>query len=94
MARHAHLVGSVGLDNAEAVFTAVADILGPNCPHIPDGETGPRGYWIRWQQKTFDACQDLRVELTHVQVPGFKDSVERSFYRIKDGTGPDDLDLG
>lgn len=94
MARHAHLVGSVGLDNAEAVFTAVADILGPNCPRIPDGETGPRGYWIRWQQKTFDACQDLRVELTHVQVPGFKDSVERSFYRIKDGTGPDDLDLG
>ena len=73
------MVGSVGLADAEDVFTTVADILGGNCPRIPDGETGERGYWIRWQEKSFENCADFEVELTHVQIPGFKDKVERSF---------------
>lgn len=42
-----HLVGSVPLENAEAVFRAVAK----NCSvkRIPDGETGARTNWINWQ---------------------------------------------
>ncbi|HIE68976.1 MAG TPA: hypothetical protein EYP98_01785 [Planctomycetes bacterium] len=52
MTRNAHLLGSVGLQDAKAVFTTVADTLGESCPRIPDGEPGDRGYWIRWQQKT------------------------------------------
>jgi hypothetical protein len=94
MARNAHLVGSVGLENAETVFTTVADILGERCPRIPDGETGQRGYWIRWQQQSFDASDDFQVELTHVKIPGFKDAVERSFFRIKDGVDAAALDMG
>jgi len=90
----AHLVGSVGLQNAETVFTMVSDILGDACPRIPDGETGERGYWIRWQQKTFDNCPDLEMETAHVQIPGFKDKVERPFYRIRDGVDAAGLGLG
>ena len=53
MARQVHLVGSVGLRDAETVFTTVSVMLGSCCPRIPDGETGERGYWIRWQRNTF-----------------------------------------
>ncbi len=94
MQRQAHLIGSVGLENAETVFTTVADILGDCCARIPDGETGARGYWIRWQQQTFEKCADFQVENVNVKIPGFKDAVERTFFRIKEGIDPGDIDLG
>jgi hypothetical protein len=94
MSRQAHLIGSIGLEDAETVFTTVSDILGDCCARIPDGETGERGYWIRWQQQTFDGCDDLLVENASVKIPGFKDAVERPFYRIKEGVDPAAIDLG
>lgn len=94
MSRQAHLIGSIGLENAETVFTTVSDILGDCCRRIPDGETGSRGYWIRWQQQTFDGCDDLLLEKTNVKIPGFKDAVERSFYCLKEGVDPAAIDLG
>ena len=94
MARHAHLIGSVGLSDAEAVFTAVSDILGDCCTRIPDGETGGRGYWIRWQDATFANCGQMQAEAVSVKIPGFKDAVDRTFYSIKDGVAADDLDFG
>ncbi len=94
MVRHAHLIGSVGLEDAETVISTVADILGDCCTRIPDGETGDRGYWIRWQQSNFDGCDDLQVEVVTQTIPGFKDKVERPFYRIKDGVDPASIDLG
>ena len=94
MARQAHLVGSVGLDDAETVFKTVSDVLGTCCPRIPDGETGERGYWIRWQLKTFAGNPALDVETVTQSLPGFKDKVERQFFRLKDGADPAALDLG
>jgi hypothetical protein len=94
MTRQAHLVGSVGLEDAATVFTTVSDILGEYCLRIPDGETGDRGYWIRWQQKTFDDCKDLIQEIVNLNIPGFKDSVARPFYRIRAGVDPAGIDLG
>ncbi len=94
MARQAHLIGSVGLADAETVFTTVSDIIGDCCPRIPDGETGARGYWIRWQQATFEGSDDLEVEIVTQKLPGFKDSVERSFFRLKDGVNPGAVDFG
>lgn len=94
MTRQAHLVGSVGLKDAETVFITVSEILGGLCRRIPDGETGDRGYWIRWQQKTFDRCKDLIQETVNVRIPGFNDSVARPFYRIKEGIDPVSIDLG
>jgi len=94
MPRHAHLVGSVGLADAETVFTTVADILGASCPRIPDGETGARGYWIRWQQQSFASTAGLEAETTTTSLPGFKDRVERTFYRVRAGVDPATLDFG
>lgn len=82
MKRRAHLVGSLGLKDAETCFTTVAEILGECCPRIPDGETGARGYWIRWQSKTFESVPELLLEEVVQKVPGFKDAVKRPFYRM------------
>src|SRR6202795_1384314 len=83
--RHAHLVGSLGLQDAETVFTTVSGILGSCCCRIPDGETGARGYWIRWQRDTFASHPDLEAAITTRSLPGYKDNVERTFFRLKDG---------
>jgi hypothetical protein len=94
MARHAHLVGSVSLQNAETVMSTVANLLGDCCTRIPDGETGERGYWIRWQKNSFDNCTGLNLEIISQNVPGFKDTLERPFYNIRDGVDPATLDMG
>lgn len=60
-ARGAHLVGSVPLANAEAVFTAVARELGDRLRRLPDGETGPRSDWIVWQLPLFTSQPGLEV---------------------------------
>jgi hypothetical protein len=49
----AHLVGSVPLTDATAVFTEVSRILGAHLKRIPDGETGPRSNWVAWQLPLF-----------------------------------------
>lgn len=46
-----HLIGSVPLADAEAVFRAVAGELGPWLKRLPDGETGERHRWIYWQRE-------------------------------------------
>jgi hypothetical protein len=94
MKRHAHLVGSVGLQDAETVFVTVSEILGSCCPRIPDGETGARGYWIRWQRGTFASHRDFAAAMTTRSLPGFKDAVERTFFRLKDGVDPTRLEFG
>ena len=55
----AHLVGSVHLPTAEAVFGAAADALGARLPRIPDGEVGERYYWLQFQTSRFDATPGL-----------------------------------
>lgn len=47
--RAVHLVGSVPLGSAREVFETASAILGPLARRIPDGETGERTNWIRWQ---------------------------------------------
>ena len=49
--RGVHLVGSVPLGDAEAVFRAATAILGGRLRRIPDGETGERINWIGWQAR-------------------------------------------
>jgi hypothetical protein len=50
MARDVHLVGSVPLGSAEAVFEACAAALGARVRRLPDGETGHRTNWIAYQR--------------------------------------------
>lgn len=91
--RQAHLVCSLGLKDAETCFTTVAEILGDCCTRIPDGETGGRGYWIRWQNKTFESVPELQLEEVVQTLPGFRDAVRRPFYRLKPGVNTARLDL-
>ena len=56
-----HLVGSVPLANAEAVFRAVAAEIGDRVRRIPDGETGPRSDWIVWQLPVFTSQAALEI---------------------------------
>lgn len=51
--RPVHLVGSVPLADAEAVFRAASTMLGTHIRRIPDGETGVRTNWIGWQAAVF-----------------------------------------
>ena len=59
-ARPTLLVGSVNLENAEAVFRAAASILGDTLRSMPDGETGDRIAWIGWQGSVFQNASFLR----------------------------------
>lgn len=45
-----HLVGSIPLDNSEDVFRTVSGAVGTHLKRLPDGETGKRIGWIRFQQ--------------------------------------------
>jgi hypothetical protein len=51
------LVGSIPLEDAEAVFDTVAKTIGPRLASVPDGETGLWSNWIGWQHAVF-ATQD------------------------------------
>jgi len=46
-----HLAGIIPLGNAEEVFRTTSSILGQCLRRIPDGETGERTRWIRWQAR-------------------------------------------
>ena len=94
MRRQAHLIGSVGLRDAETVFTTVAEILGPCCSRIPDGETGDRAYWIRWQQDAFASHPSFAPASTTRSLPGFADQIERTFFKLADHADPAELAFG
>ncbi len=51
--RGVHLVGSVPLEDAAAVFREAGQRLGTRLERIPDGETGIRSNWIAWQKRAF-----------------------------------------
>jgi hypothetical protein len=79
----AHLVGSVPLENAEAVFRAVTSMLDGYVARIPDGETGERAAWIAWQGASFannEAFEDVPAPITNITFP-------RSF-QIRPGIDP------
>jgi hypothetical protein len=51
--RTVHLVGSIPLEDAGAVFDLAGTVLGRLCMRYPDGETGVRKNWIGWQFRAF-----------------------------------------
>ncbi len=53
MGRSVHLVGSVPMANAQAVFETVSAALGHRIKRLPDGETGDRQDWITWLEPVF-----------------------------------------
>ncbi len=93
--RGAHLVGSVNLPDAAAVFRAVSDRLGDRLRRIPDGEVGERFYWIQFQTARFDTVSGLsRIPVEPYYLRGIFDG--RPF-RLDEGVDADNLvfpDLG
>jgi hypothetical protein len=56
-----HLVGSIPLADAEAVFRTVGEQLGARVTRIPDGETGPRRRWNSWTAPTYERTAGLEL---------------------------------
>jgi hypothetical protein len=83
-----HFVGSLGFPDAATVFRTVTEILGTRITRIPDGESGVRSGWVRWQSEHL--ARNPLIELVNVTeaIPGFikADGVERRFFRILDPT--------
>lgn len=77
------LVGSIPLSDAEAVFRTLASTLDTHAKRYPDGETGHRTHWIRWQKGVFDRHPALELENADPTIAGIKDSQARPIYRIK-----------
>jgi hypothetical protein len=94
MKRRAHLVGSIGLKDRDEVFATVSAILAQCCSRMPDGETGERGYWIRWQRRTFASHPSFAAIVTTRSLPGYRDNVERTFFGLKSGIDPHSVELG
>ncbi len=87
-ARNIHLVGSLGLEDSEAVFRTLAETVGPAAARYPDGETGVRSIWIRWQGAVFSSHPDMvRVE----QKDMYGDKVDRPYFAARDGIDPSGL---
>jgi hypothetical protein len=84
-----HLVGSVPMENAEQVFTSVAQALGPRLKRIPDGETGPRSDWITWLEPAFADNPAFRKSGEFFRVHATGTGRER--YTLREGVAPRDV---
>jgi len=84
-------VGSIGLFDAEAVFRMLSETVGGRAPCYPDGETGERSIWIRWQRKVFEDHPDI---VLIEEIDPFGDGITRPVFGIRPGVDPDTLDLG
>lgn len=82
--RHVHLVGTVPLNSAEAVFDLLSDTIAQDMKRIPDGETGPRSYWVSSQARVLH--EDPNFEpVGHDWAPGKPMPKDRPpLYRLRD----------
>jgi hypothetical protein len=90
MAHDVHIVGSVPLADADAVFTTLSDALGARLKRVPDGETGERQSWIMWLgEPVFGAIPALELSddvwRVHEQATG------QRRYRLKPGRTAEDI---
>lgn len=95
-----YFVGSIPLHDSEEVFRRVMSAVGPFLRRIPDGETGERKLWIKFQQKMLQEHPDMEVDPTAAPLPVRQadGSVHRhiELLRLKPGVDPDRarFDLG
>jgi hypothetical protein len=91
MSHDVHLVGSVPMANAEAVFRTVSAAFGAKLKRIPDGETGARIDWITWLRPVFanNPAFDLSDEIfrLHETAPPIRR------YRLRPGRSIEDVKI-
>jgi len=90
MSMSVHLVGSVGLEDVDAVFETVGRTLGSYLARIPDGEPGGRRLWISWQYPLLRANPFLKVDAANLQ----KASAGLPKLRLADGVSASMLGFG
>jgi hypothetical protein len=88
------LVGSVPLDTSDAVFRLLASKLGSDAKRYPDGVTGERRYWIRWQRHVFDESSAMELVDPHRLLAGYTDGLARPFYRVRERVDPNEIQFG
>jgi hypothetical protein len=92
-----HFVGSIPLPNSEEVFRQLSAQVGQFLRRIPDGETGERILWIKFQQKML--LEHPAVELDPTQPPlpvkQADGTVHRQihFVRLKPGVDVDAIEF-
>jgi hypothetical protein len=86
------LVGSVPLANSEAVFRMLASKLGIYAKRYPDGETGHRTNWIRWQRHVFERHPNFELENPDPSIAGIRDAQTRPIFKLKDRTADVELE--
>lgn len=79
-------VGSIGLEDNKSVFQTLARTVGSTAKRYPDGETGVRTHWIRWQRQILEDSPAFVLHDDDARFKGFKDSAKRLVYRIADDT--------
>lgn len=92
-----HFVGSIPLENSEAVFRQLSAAVGPYASRLPDGETAERSRWIFFQREILANHPAMEVDPT---VPEFElrqwdGSVLRTIplLRFKDGVNLDNVEF-
>lgn len=64
-----HFVGSIPLSNSEEVFRQLSTQVGPFLRRMPDGETGERILWIKFQQKMLFEHPAMELDTTQPPLP-------------------------
>ena len=64
-----HFVGSIPLESGEDVFRQLSREVGTFLRRLPDGETGERAKWIRFQQRMLEEHPAIEVDPTQPPLP-------------------------
>jgi hypothetical protein len=93
-AHHVMLVGTVPFRDTAEVFGKVVEKIGPLMKRMPDGETGPRFYWITSQARVLARHPDFEPA-GHDWDPDSGDVPEDGApkYRLKPGVAPGDVEI-
>jgi hypothetical protein len=84
--RGAHLVGSIPLEDNDAVFRFVGDHMAGYVRRIPDGETGERKNWIAFHAERMHDSPQLR-EIDYAE------SYDLPKFEVADGYDADQIQL-
>jgi len=92
-----HFVGSIPLESGEAVFRHLSKEVGPFLRRMPDGETGERTLWIKFQQKMLMEHPAIEIDPTQPPLPVKQSdgTVHRhiNLVRLKPEIDPDSVDF-
>ncbi|MDQ6669404.1 MAG: hypothetical protein M3069_01335 [Chloroflexota bacterium] len=87
--RGVHLVGSLPLASSSDVFRTAGEILGERLLRLPDGETGVRSDWIRWQMDVLTATPGLEMA-----PPSTNAYVQRPQVQLSSESRPSEVTFG